>query len=137
MATHEEVFGFWIDRLAELEGVSMDADALVEDVIVLAAAFNQDPDVFPVVMMNVIKAFQNLLHKRNAGQPLTGNHVAWLSFHFQSRAIRKLKADMRIVYRDTGSTLEILGFGHRWIPQEIYHRLSLDRRKKRDSEDNR
>lgn len=127
MAISDELLEFWIERIAELNGIAMDADKLVEDIVLIAVAFDQDPDMFLAVMTNTVEAFELVLRERNIGQSLVGNKVGWTSYHFQSRRIRKLKADMRIVYRDTGISIQILGFGHRWIPQAIYDRLSFDR----------
>lgn len=124
MAISDELFEFWIERVSELEGLSMDADKLVEDVVLIAVAFDQDPDIFSYAMTNTIEALKLILRQRNVGQPLVGNKYGWMSYHFQSRRIPKLKADMRIVYRDMGTSIQIMGFGHRWIPQSIYTRLS-------------
>jgi len=127
MAISNEALEFWIERVAELEGLSMDADKLVEDVVLVAVAFDQDPNIFSLAMVNVVTAFRLILRDRNIGQELVGNKAGWYSFHFQSQRTRKHTADMRIVYRDTGTTIQVMGFGHRWLPQEIYNRLSFGR----------
>lgn len=127
MTISHELLEFWIERVAELDGLSMDADKLIEDVVMVAIAFNQDPDIFELAMTNTVEALKLIIRERTVGQELVGNKVGWTSFHFQSRKIRKLKADMRIVYRDVDKYIQVMGFGHRWLPQEIYDRLSSDR----------
>ena len=34
------------------------------------------------------------------------------------------QADMRIVYRTIESGIEVKGFGHRWVPADVYKRIS-------------
>ncbi len=127
MAISDEQLSAWIECVAKLEGLMMDAEKLVEDIVLVAVAFNNDPETFSVVMANTIEAFQLILRARNIGQPLGGNKAGWISYHFQSHRTRRHKADMRIVYRNTGIAIQIMGFGHRWMPQPIYDRLSSDR----------
>lgn len=127
MAISDELLEFWIDRVSELEGISMDADKLVEDIVLIAIAFDQDSEILSAVMTNTIEAFKLIVRDRSIGQELMGNKSVWSSYHFQSRRIRKQKADMRLVYRDSGTSIQIMGFGHRWLPQQIYDRLSLGR----------
>ncbi|PSR19929.1 MAG: hypothetical protein C7B44_15330 [Sulfobacillus thermosulfidooxidans] len=127
MPISHEQFVLWIDRIASLEGLMMDPEKLVEDLVLIADAFHQDPETFSVVMENTFRAFQLILRVRNVGTALSGNKAGWISYHFQSHRVRRHKADMRIVYRDTGTAIQIMGFGHRWIPQSIYDRLSPPR----------
>lgn len=113
---------FWISELVKLKGISMGADEVVDDVVLTAYVFD-DPKTFSIVMTNLVNVFQLIVQQRNIGQALVGSKVGWISFHFQSQRTKKHDADMRIVYRDTGSTILVMGFGHRFLPDDIYQRL--------------
>lgn len=127
MAMSREQLVLWIDRIASLDGLMMDPETLVEDLVLITEAFDHDPATFAVVMENTLQAFQLILRVRKVGTALSGNKAGWMSYHFQSHRTQRHRADMRIVYRDTGAAIHIMGFGHRWILQSIYDRLSLPR----------
>lgn len=118
-----ELLRFWITEVTNLQGISMDADKVVDDVVLVAFTFD-DPEVFSTIMNNVVVALQLIIQQRNIGQELIGGKTGWNSFHFQSQRKQKQNADMRIVYQDTGTTIRVMGFGHRRIPDDIYQRLS-------------
>ena len=113
---------FWISELAKLQGISMGADELVDDVVLTAYVFD-DPKTFSIVMTNVVNAFQLIVQQPTIGQALVGGKSGWNSFHFQSKRTQKHDADMRMVYRHTGHTILIMGFGNRFLPNDFYQRL--------------
>ena len=123
MAISDELLQFGIDQLAGLAGISMDADRLVDDVVLVAYAFD-DPQLFSTAIANIVSAINLILRQRNIGTALVNNKAGWWSYHFQSQRSQRRPPDMRIVYQDTGTTIRIMGFGHRWVPQDIYTRLS-------------
>lgn len=61
MAISDEQLSAWIECVAKLEGLMMDAEKLVEDIVLVAVAFNNDPETFSVVMANTIEAFPLIL----------------------------------------------------------------------------
>lgn len=123
MAISDELLQLGIDQLAGLTGISMDANRLVDDVVLVAYAFD-DPQLFSAAIANIINAINLILRQRNVGTALVNNKAGWWSYHFQSQRNQRHTADMRIVYQDNGTTIRIMGFGHRWLPQDIYNRLS-------------
>lgn len=122
MAIRNTVLSEWIRRIAAVPGIEMDPDALVDDVVLMAYAFTNE-DLFNTAMTNVASALLLIFKHRDVGQDLQANLTGWKSYHFQSQRIRKHPADLRIVYQDTGSVIRVRGFGHRWIPEEVYRRL--------------
>ena len=51
----------------------------------------------------------------------------WQSYHYQHRVGQRAKALCRIVFRKTENGIEVKGFGHRRIPEDLYQRLSRGR----------
>ena len=115
----------WAQRVAGIEGIAMDARYLMEDVVSTALAFEQDRDAFANAMDSVARALRVIVRDRDVGQPLVGNHEGWRSFHFQSERRQKYPADMRIIFQDASDVVRIKGFGHRWLPAEVYERIRL------------
>lgn len=124
MAISDELLQFGIDQLAGIGGISMDANRLVDDVVFVASAFN-DPQLFSIAITNVVGAITRVLRQRAVGTALVNNKAGWWSYHFHSQRSQHHAADMRIVYQDTGTTIRIMGFCRRWLPEDIYKRLSL------------
>jgi hypothetical protein len=112
----------WIDHVASVQGIEMDPDALVDDVVFIAYSFDQD-DTFIAAMTQIVHSLLLLVKRRNMGQSLVGNFSDWRSFHFQSQRTKGHPADLRMVYKDTGTSIRVRGFGHRHLPQNIYLRL--------------
>jgi len=122
MAISNALLAEWIGKLSSVPGIEMDADALVDDVVLTAYAF-ADESTFQTAMRSVVSALLLIVKSRNVGQNLSANLEGWKSYHFQSQRVRKHPADLRVVYQDTGFVIRIRGFGHRWIPEEVYKRL--------------
>ena len=123
MAINDALLHLGIEQLSAIEGIVMDADRLVDDVVLLAYVFD-DPQRFSTALTHVINAIHLIVRQRRIGQPLVNNKAGWWSYHFQSQRTQHHKADMRIVYQDTGTTIRAMGFGHRWTPQDLYTRPS-------------
>ena len=49
----------------------------------------------------------------------------WWSYHFQLHRAQGEKAVLRVVFRPQADFVEVKGFGHRFKPSDIYHRLVL------------
>lgn len=49
----------------------------------------------------------------------------WRAYHFQLRRAQGEKAMLRVVFRLQADFVEVKGFGHRFKPAGIYHRLVL------------
>lgn len=110
MAINDTLLELGIERLSAIEGIVMDADRLVDDVVLLAYVFD-DPKRFSTALAHVINALHLIVSQRRIGHPLVNNKAGWWSYHFQSQRTQRHKADMRIVYQDTGTTIRIMGFG--------------------------
>jgi len=122
MAISNALLAEWIGKLSSVPGIEMDADALVDDVVLTAYAF-EDESTFRTAMTHVVSSLLLIVKRRNIGQDLSANLEGWKSYHFQSERMRNHPADLRIVYQDTGSVIRVRGLGHRWIPEEVYKRL--------------
>lgn len=112
--------------LAAVEGLSMDADALLEDVVLLSVAFPEEGD-FEAACANTAKAVRLLATDSVSSSALKYEFAGWESYHYQPKVGQGMKATCRIVFRRTGEGVEVEGFGHRRIPADFYERMSRAR----------
>lgn len=91
--------------------------------IVLVAYVFDDEILFMTAITQIKNAIHQIVKTRIIGQALVGNLSDWMSFHFQSQRAQKHPSDLRIVYKDTGTDINIRGFGHRHLPSDVYRRL--------------
>lgn len=111
-----------IDNIASIQGLEMDPNYLVDDVVLIAYVFT-DEQFFKKAINQIVHSLHLIIEKRSIGQPLVGNLSGWFSFHFQSQKVNKHPADLRCVYKDAGLEIQVRGFGHRHIPIDMYRRL--------------
>ena len=114
------------ESIAAVEGVYMDADALLEDAFNLAYAFPDESD-FLAACRSTCRVLEQLVRHSVSASSLKYEFAGWRSLHYQHRVGQGLRADCRIVFRDHGEGVEVKGFGHRWIPGDIYERMSATR----------
>lgn len=122
MAISNELILETIDNIAAIEGIVMDPDHLIDDVVLVAYVFDEE-ELFKKAIAQIVNSLGLIIRKRSIGQPLVSNLAGWLSFHFQSQRLNKHPADLRIVYKDGGIVIEVHGFGHRHLPSDFYKRL--------------
>lgn len=115
-----------IVMIAHVEGLFMDPDDLVDDVVLMAQAW-PDEEEFMSATLAVCTAMQDLVAGKVEGTRLKYDMSAWSSFHFRHRRARGTKADTRIIYRRMERGIIVKGFGNRHKPQDIYRRLLADR----------
>lgn len=126
MAISEELLLQAIDAVAEVDSVAMDANALVEDVALLAFAFGDEAD-FMAAVSNTCRALRFLVAGRVSPSALKYRLDAWSSYHYQHKVGQGTKADCRVLYREVEGGIEVKGFGHRRIPEGFYLRMSTNR----------
>ncbi|NGM17946.1 hypothetical protein GMI70_08090 [Eggerthellaceae bacterium zg-893] len=126
MAVSESLIVEAVDAIADVEGLAMDPNHLVEDVYLLAFAFPQDDD-FKAAVASTCRAFSQIVEGRVTTSSLKYDFAGWRSYHYQPRVGQGSKAVCRIVFRPTQSGIEVKGFGHRRIPKDLYKRLSAGR----------
>ena len=112
-----------VQTVSGIRGVRMNPDSVADDVISLATAI-ADEEPFTCAVANTARAIQRLAVGKVEGTPLTGVFEGWSSFHFQSERKNGASANMRVVYRRNGGVTEVLGFGHRWLPSDVYAAIS-------------
>lgn len=111
-----------LDAIAGIKGLYMDPDYLVEDIVLLSVSFPNE-DEFKAAVVNTVNAIQ-LVRDRSVTPSLLENHLGgWRSYHFQHRVAQRAKADCRLIFRPIENGIEVKGFGHRYIPQDVYRRL--------------
>ena len=112
--------------LAGTPGLSMDADYLVEDVFLLAAAFDDQAE-FEAAVAATARAIGLLSSRRVMASGLKYALEGWQSYHYQHRVSQGLRADCRIVFKVVDEGIEVKGFGHRNIPSDLYERMAETR----------
>lgn len=115
-----------VGAIADVEGLSMDPDSLVEDVYLLAYAFPEGDD-FEAAVASTCRALAALIAGRVSTSALKYELDTWQSYHYQPRVAQGARATCRIVFRNTNDGIEVKGFGQRRIPRDFYQRMSSTR----------
>jgi hypothetical protein len=122
MAINNQLIEQAIDNIADIQGIEMDPNYLVDDVVLIAYVFIEE-ELFKKAINQIVHSLQLIIAKRSIGQPLAGNLTGWFSFHFQSQRVNKHPADLRCIYKDAGVEIQVRGFGHRHLLSDIYTKL--------------
>lgn len=84
--------------------------------------FDNDEN-YKMVMNIIIQSLNGLNQGELKGEELSFNLSDWMSYHFQSTCSPKIgEEDLRTVYQFK-ENLNVLGFGHRYIPSDFYNRF--------------
>lgn len=116
-----------IIQIAAIDGVSMPADVLTEDVVLLAAVWPDEQD-FAQAVASTVRALKQVAAGQITPSPLEDDLDGWFSYHYQLRRNQGERAVMRVVFQPTEEGVRIKGFGHRFKPADIYHRMVLGER---------
>lgn len=125
MAVSSDLIRAAIVQVAGVEGISMSHEALVEDVVLLAKVWPDEED-FAAAVASSVRALSQVAANRVTPVPLEADLAGWWSHHYQLRRSQGESAVLRVVFRRNGNLAEIKGFGHRFKPASIYHRLVVD-----------
>ena len=112
-----------IDAIASVEGATMSASALVQDVVSVARAF-PDPAEFEAAVANTARAIELVVSGRVAPSELGDDYKGWRAYRYQHRVAQGEKADMRVLFREEGGRILVRGFGHRREPADFYWRMA-------------
>ncbi len=121
-----------IGAIADVPGLRMDPVALAEDVVLLAHAFDTDKE-FQAACVSTCHALLLLVEDKVDASDLEYPLEDWRSYHYQHRVGQGLPADCRVIYRrvedaaDGAPQIEVKGFGHRRIPEDLYTRMAEER----------
>ena len=116
-----------IVQIASIKGISMPAEALAEDVVLLAAVWPDEHD-FAQAVASTVRALEQIAAGRITPSPLEDDLGGWFSYHYQLRRSQGERAVMRVVFQPSGDGVRVKGFGHRFKPADIYHRMVLGKR---------
>ena len=112
-----------IDALAAVENLLMDPRDLLADTVFLTLAFPGTAE-YQAAVVNTVKALKNLVSKNVSASMLSGTFEGWESYHYQPKVGQGIPADMRIIFKREGDSVRVLAFGHRYIPTDLYGRVS-------------
>lgn len=124
MAVSSDLIRAAIAQIANVEGIAMAHEALVEDVVLLAKVWPDEND-FAAAVASSVRALSQSASGKVTPDPLEGDLEGWWSYHYQLRRAQGEPAVLRVVFRRTDDRIEVKGFGHRFKPASIYHRLVL------------
>lgn len=96
---------------------------LALDVYALSYIFDNDED-FSLVTTIILSSLHKIKAGEVDGEDLIYALSNWKSYHFQS-TLSKVpgEEDLRAVYKKIDTSLNVLGFGHRYIPSDFYERI--------------
>lgn len=115
-----------IAALSTVDNVQMDLKALTDDAVFLTLAFSERTE-YEAAVANTMKALKDLARGTVSTSMLGGAFQGWESYHYQPKVGQNVKADMRILFRREPSFVRVLAFGHRYIPDDLYQRVSSSR----------
>lgn len=113
----------FVQALEQFDNLLIAAEDVRDDLGALTTAF-PDPHQHWQALQAILKQLR-ILATHLPGKPMKGQLFgSWRRHAFESAPQRRGPADLRIVYRvhDDG-TVEVLGFGHRHVPESLYGRL--------------
>lgn len=122
MAIDKDVIAQAIAALSSVEGVLMQPSSLAEDAMLLTLAF-EDETAYKTAVVNTVKAFKDIVRGRVTPADLSGAYDGWSSYHYQPRVAQGGSASMRVIFKRVESAVYVLGFGHRYVPGDVYRRL--------------
>lgn len=125
MAVSSDLIRAAIVQVANVEGISMSHEALVEDVVLLAKVWPDEQD-FAAAIASSIRALAQVAAGKVTPNPLKDDLAGWQSHRYQLRRAQGEPAVLRVVFRRAEDQVEIKGFGHRFKPASIYHHLVKD-----------
>ena len=125
MAVSSDLLRVAIVQVASVEGIAMSHEALVEDVVLLAKVWPDEQD-FAAAVASSVRALAQVAAGTVTPDPLKDDLEGWHSHHYQLRRAQGEQAVLRVVFRRAGEQVEVKGFGHRFKPANIYHRLVMD-----------
>lgn len=116
-----------IVQIASIDGISMPADLLAEDVILLAAVWPDEQD-FAQAVASTARALKQIAASQITPSPFEDDLDGWFSYHYQLRRSQSERAVMRIVFQPAEECVRIKGFGHRFKPADMYRRMVTGKR---------
>ncbi len=122
MASTQQILAA-IDVLASIEGILFDPKSLAEDVVGVAAAF-PDKDDFEAAISATARTLGLIVEGRVDVSILSDDYEGWECCHYQARAMRGMKATMRIMFTRADDGVRVRGFGERRRPEDFYRRMA-------------
>lgn len=122
MTVSKTVVAQAIAALSSVESISMEPKVLVEDAALLTRAFGEE-EAYKAAVVNTVKALKDISKGRIVPDALSGAYEGWFSYHYQPRVAQGTPASIRIIFKQIEGSIYVLGFGHRYIPSDIYRRL--------------
>ena len=115
-----------VSRLSAVPGIMMPQANLNEDVMLLARAYPHEDD-FEAAIEATEWALRQAVAVRLTPSALRDDLAGWCSYHYQLRRQQGTDADLRLVYQPTERGIRVKGFGHRYWPASLYHRVARKR----------
>lgn len=115
-----------IGALSSVSGVAFNPKYLADDVSVLAISFMEENE-FQIAVDETVRELELLVNKKKNPSPLLYNHSELSSSHYQSVRSKKQKADLRLIFKTNSNPLQVIMFGHRHQPSDIYNELTVRR----------
>jgi len=128
MAVDKGILKAAIVQISSVKGVNMPVETLMDDVVLLAAVWPDERD-FAQAVASTVRALEHVVAGKVTPSPLEADLGGWFSYHYQLRRGQGERAVLRIIFQPDGEGgICVKGFGHRFKPADIYHRVVLGER---------
>lgn len=119
-----------IAQISVIPKLYMDPQHLVLDLLALTSVESFDTDEkFSSVIRTLIHSLEIISKFPESGEPLKNDFYGYYPYHFLSDyPSNPPHDDMRIVYTIQNAQLWIIGFGHRYLPSDIYEKIRSTKR---------
>lgn len=111
-----------IDKIAAIPCVTMNPAHLAYDVYLMGFAF-PEKNAFEEAITRTAIILLKLVNGEIVATMLKRELHGWYSYHYQPSIGQGEKALCRVIFRFRDGGLDVLGFGHRFIPEDVYVRL--------------
>lgn len=129
MKLTNEIIAEAIKSVMQVPRAILDVSNLADDVKSITDVWPGEND-FLMAMSSTVRAILLVAEGRARYSVLKRDLRGWNCFHYHSTRRPTGKADMRLVFREKGDDIEVLGFGHRYLPLDFYDRVAANRERK-------
>ena len=129
MRLTNELIAEAIKSVMQIPRAILDVSNVADDVKSITDVWPEGNN-FLMAMNCTVRAILLVVEGRARYSVLTKELQGWDCFHYHSTRRPVGKADMRLVFREKGEDIEVLGFGHRYLPLDFYERVTENRARK-------
>ncbi len=129
MTLSNQIIAEAIQSVMQIPHAILDASSVADDVKSITEVWPESTD-FLMTVNSTVRAIVLVVDGKARTTTLKRDLAGWNCFHYHSARRPSGKADMRLVFRQNDANIEVLGFGHRYLPLDFYERVAANRARK-------